>query len=361
MTMKSKEEPRGSFWSGHRIIDCDLHNEVPSLDVLKPYLPDHWCDYIDESAFRGPDADDYPKGARTSIRPGLDWGGETEAQLSLLREQVLDLLQADYGVLDCSYRVQGVHNEDLAAALASAVNRWQAEFWLDRDPRLRASIVAPTQNSVLAAKEIDRWGPDPRFVQVVMPVRSLVPYGNRMYDPIYEAADRHDLVVGIQFGGSPGHPPTPSGWLSTYLEEYAAMAQIFQSQVTSLIVEGVFDRFPNLRIALIEAGFVWMPSLMWRLDKEWRGLRRDIAWVKRPPSDYIRQHIRLTLQPMDSPPDPKQLLQIIGQLESDEMLMFATDHPHWHFDHLEEAFPGGLSESLTRRILAENARSFYRL
>ena len=139
------------------------------------------------------------------------------------------------------------------------------------------------------------------------------------------------------------------------------MAQVFQSQVTSLIVEGVFDRFPDLRVALIEAGCSWMPSLMWRLDKEWRGLRRDIPWVKRPPSDYIRQHIRLTLQPVDAPPSPGQLLEVIGQLDSDEMLMFATDHPHWHFDRLEEAFPTGLSESLARRVLAENARAFYRL
>ena len=100
---------------------------------------------------------------------------------------------------------------------------------------------------------------------------------------------------------------------------------------------------------------------MWRLDKEWRGLRRDIPWVKRPPSEYIRQHIRITLQPMDAPPSPGQLLEVIGQLDSDEMLMFATDHPHWHFDRLEEAFPPGLSDSLARRVLAENARSFYRL
>lgn len=361
MNLEFGDEARRPFWSGRRVIDCDLHNEVPSLEVLKPYLADHWCAYIEESAFRGPDADDYPKGAPTTVRPGLEWDGEMASQLSLMREQVLDPLQVDFGVLDCAYRVQGVHNPDLAAALASAINGWQAEHWLNRDPRLRASIVAPTQNPVLAAREIDGWGDDPRFVQVVMPVRSLVPYGNRMYDPIYEAADRHGLVVGIQFGGAPGHPPTPSGWLSTYLEEYAAMAQVFQSQVTSLIVEGVFDRFPNLRVALIEAGCSWMPSLMWRLDKEWRGLRRDIAWVKRPPSDYIRQHIRLTLQPMDGPPSPKQLLEVIGQLDSEEMLMFATDHPHWHFDRLEEALPGGLSESLIRRVLAENARSFYRL
>lgn len=139
------------------------------------------------------------------------------------------------------------------------------------------------------------------------------------------------------------------------------MAQIFQSQVISLIVEGVFDKFPELRVALIESGVTWLPSLMWRLDKEWKGLRREVPWVKRLPSQYIRDHIRLTTQPLDAPPDLQHVQQIIEQLGSDELLMFATDYPHWHFDAPGEAFPAGLPASLERKIKFENARAFYRL
>ena len=69
------------------------------------------------------------------------------------------------------------------------------------------------------------------------------------------------------------------------------MSQVFQAQVLSLVSEGVFDLFPSLRVALIEAGFTWMPSLMWRFDKEWRGLRHLTPWVKRLPSViYPRTH-----------------------------------------------------------------------
>ena len=139
------------------------------------------------------------------------------------------------------------------------------------------------------------------------------------------------------------------------------MATIFQSQVMSLVAEGVFEQFPTLRVALIEGGFTWMPSLMWRLDKEWKGLRREVPWVKRLPSDYIRAHIRLTTQPLDAPANPDQLLEIIQQLDSDEMLMFASDYPHWHHDAGEAAFPLELSEPLKSRLMAENARAFYRL
>ena len=82
---------------------------------------------------------------------------------------------------------------------------------------------------------------------------------------------------------------------------------------------------------------------MWRIDKDWKGLRREVPWNTRVPSEYIRERIRLSLQPIDAPPDPAQLLQIVDQLGSDELLMFSTDYPHWHFDAPEQAVPGGLA------------------
>lgn len=140
------------------------------------------------------------------------------------------------------------------------------------------------------------------------------------------------------------------------------MAQIFQSQLLSLIVEGVFDRFPTLRVAMIEGGFTWLPSFMWRFDKEWKGLRREVPWVRRPPSEYVRAHVRFTTQPLDAPPDAAHFLQILDQIGSDDLLMFATDYPHWHFDTPEEALPpGALPERVKRKILSENAGAFYRL
>ena len=356
------EEQRPSFvQAGFPVIDAALHNRLPSLEMLYPYLPDYWCDYCEESGFPGPDANDYPSGVPLSTRPGLTLPSENRpaSDLALLREHALDVWNVEYGILTCAYRVQSVHNEDLAAALASAVNDWQIEHWLEPEPRSRCSLIVPSQNPELAVREIERLGGHPGFVQVMLPARSQAPYGNRRYHPIYEAAVRHQLVVGIHYGGAPGLPPTSVGWPSTYLEEYVGMAQVFQAQVLSLVSEGAFDQFPDLRVALIETGVTWMPSLMWRFDKEWRGLRGLTPWVKRPPSAYIREHIRMTLQPIDAPPTAAELLQIVGQLDSEELLMFSTDYPHWCFDSAEEAFPAGLPRTLARKILAENAREFY--
>jgi predicted TIM-barrel fold metal-dependent hydrolase len=345
------------------IIDCDIHNTVPGAEALFPYLAEYWREYMSRSDFKGPIENYYPAGAATSARPDTapPGGGPPGSDLALLRAQALDPWEVEYGILNCAYAIESVHNPYAAAAVASAVNDWQIATWLEPEPRLRASLVVPSQHPDLAAQEIERLGQHHGFVQVFLPVRSAAPYGNRRYHPIYAAAVRHNLAIGLHFGGAPGNPPTPTGWPSYYIEEVAGMAQVFQSQLMSLIVEGVFDQFPELRVALIESGVTWLPSLMWRLDKEWKGLRREVPWVKRLPSEYIREHIRLTTQPLDDPPDPRHLQQIIEQLGSDELLMFSTDYPHWQFDTPAEAFPSGLPASLERKVMSENARAFYRL
>lgn len=348
----------------HSLIDCDVHSVVPTIGVLLPYLTDHWKEYITESDFKGAREDPYPKNAPTSIRPDARRtdGIAPGSSLKVVQEQSLDPWGIEYAILNNAYGLESVHNPDSAVALASAANDWHINEWLEKEKRLRASVLIAAQHPETAAREIDRVGGHPGFVQVYLPVHSLEPYGNRRYYPIYEAAVRHDLVIGLHYGGAPGTPPSAAGWPSTYMEEQVAMAQIFQSQLVSMIVEGVFARFPTLRVAVIEGGWTWLPSLMWRFDKEWKGLRREVPWVQRQPSDYIREHVRFTTQPMDAPPTAEQFLHILDQIGSDDLLMFSTDYPHWHFDTPEEALPpANLPETTRRKIMAENARAFYRL
>lgn len=341
-------------------IDCDIHVAVPKTEVLFPYLPEHWRAYIRTSAFKGVADTSYPRGVPTSARPGTaPPSGPPGSDLDLLREHTLDAWGATHGVLNCDYGVQSIHNPDLAAATASAVNDWLVQHWLEKEPRLRASLVVPTKLPEAAVREIERVGAHAGFVQVFLPVLSETPYGNRIYWPIYEAAVRHHLAIAIQPGASAGSPSTGVGWPTYYVEEYVGVAQVFQTQLVSLIAEGVFDQFPSLRVVMVEGGWTWLPPLMWRFDKDWKGVRREIPWVRRPPSEYVRQHVRFTLQPLDAPPEPRWLLEVIEQMGSEELLMFGTDYPHWHFDTPEQAVPAGLPDGLRRKILSENARAFY--
>jgi predicted TIM-barrel fold metal-dependent hydrolase len=83
--------------------------------------------------------------------------------------------------------------------------------------------------------------------------------------------------------------------------------------------------------------------------------------VKRPPSAYIREHIRVAIQPLDAPPRVEQLREVVEHLESEEMLMYASDYPHGHAFDPEADLLRHLPESLARKIRSENARAFYGL
>jgi predicted TIM-barrel fold metal-dependent hydrolase len=345
------------------VIDCDVHNVVGPIETLEPYLDAHWHEVIATSQFAGPTDQAHPPNLATSLRGDLVPVDGTAPGRSVvgLRAHVLDPLGVQLAILGCDYGVESVRNPDAAAALATAVNDWQLAEWLGVEPRLRAAIVVAAQHPAAAIAEIERRAADPRFVAVYLPVRSQIPYGNRIWWPLWEAIERHELVAELHFGGSAGIPPTASGWPTSWLEEYADMASAFASQLTSLIAEGTLDRFERTRISLIESGFGWLPAFMWRFDKGWRGLRREIPWTRRLPSEYVRDHVRVSLQPVDGPPDPTALARVIDQLGSDRMLMFSTDYPHRHTTEGLEAVPPGLSTAAVERLLDANAREHYRL
>jgi predicted TIM-barrel fold metal-dependent hydrolase len=341
------------------LIDCDVHAVLPGIAALLPYLSDYWREQIAQTGFKGPVDRWYPPRAVAAAATIKD---EIPAsKVEYLQRDVLDARpELQWAILNCDCAVETLHNPDAAAAVASALNEWIAAEWLARDPRLRASIVVPSQFPELAAAEIDRMSGRPGFVQVLLPVRSAEPYGSRNFRPLFAAAARHGLPVGLHFGGAPGNPPTPVGWPSFYLEEYAGMTSVFQTQLISVVAGGLFDTFPDLRLVLIEAGVAWLPPMLWRLDKNWKGLRREIPWVRRLPSEYVRAHVRLTTAPFDAPDDARQLGEVVAQLGSDSILLYASDYPHAHGEDRAVTELEFLPPALATRIKCENARAVYR-
>ena len=91
--------------------------------------------------------------------------------------------------------------------------------WLDREPRLRGSITVAAQNAELAVEEIERRAGDKRFVQVLLLAQGDAPLGNRRFWPIYAAAQRHGLSIGIHAGSTFRHATTSNGWPSYHLED----------------------------------------------------------------------------------------------------------------------------------------------
>ncbi len=250
-------------------------------------------------------------------------------------------------------------NEDMAAALCTAVNDWVAKELLDREPRLRASILIPAHNPALAVKEIGRVAKDRRFVQVLLFAMGEMLLGRRLYWPIYAVAEKLGLAIGIHAGSTYHHAPMASGWPAHRVEDYVAQSTAFESQVLSFLAEGVFHKFPALKLVLIESGFTWLPTLLWRTNKTWRGVRPEVPWIDRPPAEILRDHLRLTLQPVDAPQnDPETLARTLAHIGSDRMLLFSTDYPHWHFDG-EDVLPDGLPDDAVRKLMIDNPLDTY--
>ncbi|MQA14670.1 MAG: amidohydrolase family protein, partial [Pseudonocardiaceae bacterium] len=114
----------------------------------------------------------------------------------------------------------------------------------------------------------------------------------------------------------------------------------------------------DLKVVLIEGGFAWVPPLMWRLDGLYQRLRDEVSHLRRRPSDYLRDRIRITTQPIEEPERPADLHDLINDV-GEHVLMFSTDYPHWDFDNPRRAFQTKLPADLHARIMHDNAYHYY--
>ncbi len=347
------------------VADCDLHPVPRSMQDLYPYLEKRWQEHYEtfgvsrrQAPFAGPV---YPKGQPDAARIDA-WpedGSRAGSSLSLMRQQHLDPNNVQLGILNViSPHPGNYQNPDMASAFCRAVNDWQVEHWTSQDSRLKASVMVAYEEGPAAVAEIDRLAGDPNFAQVLLLSRTAKPMGHRDYWPMYEAAVRANLPIGIHAFGNSGYPITPSGWPSYYIEEMAGHAQSCQSQMISLALSGVFERFPTLRIVFIESGFGWLPSLAWRLDSHWKTLKAETPHLKRLPSEYIREHIWVTTQPMEEAENPAHIADIIEWIGWDR-IMYSSDYPHWDFDDPAQTLMFNASQSQQDRLFLDNALELY--
>src|SRR5712671_2859175 len=194
-------------------IDCDLHPAMPGASALLPYLDDYWRDqlvnrHIDRYSFI---LTSYPPNSPLSARP--DWrqaAGAPCGDLADIRCQALDPFGSRFAICNVLHGAVALFNEDMAMAMCSAINDWVAKELLDREPRLRASILVPAHNPARAVAEIERLAADTRFVQVLLLAMGEMLLGRRPYWPIHAAAAKHGLAIGIHAGSTYRHAPMAS-------------------------------------------------------------------------------------------------------------------------------------------------------
>jgi len=349
-----------------KIIDTDVHPRWRSKDELAGYIPEPWRTQFIDSRISLPH-NGYPNPTSSfrhdAVPPG---GGQPGSDSEFVVADLIERFGLDHAVLigdSAQLNISALANADAAAALAIGYNDWLIDRWLSRDPRFLGSVYIATQDPQLAAAEIDRVAAHDQFVQVALGSGARMPYGQRFYHPIYAAAERHELAIAIHplnegsliFGA-----PTPAGYPSYYFEYHVLAVSALQTHLVSMIVEGVFEKFPGLKLVILEGGVGWLPPLLWRMDKDWKSLRVEAPWINRPPSEIVRDHVRFTTQPLDEPGNPDHLRQLCNMFPADEILMFSSDYPHWDFDDPTRVFTG-FPEAARERIYYKNARDLYDL
>ncbi|HTE62401.1 MAG TPA: amidohydrolase family protein, partial [Solirubrobacteraceae bacterium] len=294
--------------SPHALIDCDVHSNIPPAELARR-LPARWRRVVEDFGLRAVKSNAYvptrPRAAASRTDTWPPGGGAPGSDMPFVREQLLDRWGVDVAILNpidaLDYAAQV---PALSEHLFRALNDWTREAWLDADPRFRSTMTVPFEYGSMAVREIERLASDDRFVSVMLVVAPREPLGHRRYWDVYEAAAGLDLPVVVHVGGIGNSTVTGAGWYSFYFEDHMAGAHAMATQLMSLVCQGVFDRFPTLKVVLEEGGLAWAPPLMWALDSAWSQLRHEVPHLDRRPSEIVREHFWFTTQPIDEPDDP---------------------------------------------------------
>jgi predicted TIM-barrel fold metal-dependent hydrolase len=344
---------------GHPIFDCDLHHQYPSLDSLRPYLPEG---DIDPYYTHGSGLHNVNGAYRLdAVPPG---GGTPGSDPRFVVEHHLDRHGIDYAILNPAgfLGLGGLPDADLAADLAQATNDWTLNEWLPVDERFLGAILVTLRDPQRAADEIRRLGAHPRMVQVTVTSAPCL-LGNRSLHPVYAACQEFGLPFNIHVGGAETGVNSGSysvGAPSTMMEYHIGMCVPAIQHLISWVTEGVPVQFPDVTLVLNEFGVSWLPWVVWRLDMEYRAAK-DAPWLTRPPSEYIADGVRFTTQPLEEPRRREDLITLLELVDGDDLLLYSSDYPHWDADDPDSAGLRVFPEDWRRKVFWENARALYRL
>jgi hypothetical protein len=269
------------------IVDCDRHVTFTDFRELFPYMSISWQKHFERTEFIGAIID-------TSRHI---WADDRHVH----DEPVARAFEPDETALVLPHQgltVNGWADTVAAKAFLEALNAFGEEHWTQ--PGSARVVVASPYDIAWSAAEVRRRAQS-GAAAVAIPLAGPL-LGSGYYDALYDACQETGLSVVVHFSGLEGFyrgaQPLAGGVHWSAFSRHVLMSQLAESNLASMSFEGTFEKFPDLRVLVSGFGFTWVPPLLWRLDREWRTFRHDVPWVKRPPSEYIRDHVWITSWPL---------------------------------------------------------------
>lgn len=349
------------------VIDACVNHTWDNQFELMEYMSEGWRDYLGVPNLL-PDG-----GGMITIAPALsyqrpgaihaasDTAGVKPSVHDLVKAHIQDDPRIERVVLAFGEAAlaTAVINPYLAVQIASAANKWTVERWLGADARCSSLMIVATQAPDQAAAEIRSVGRNSRISGVLMAGNGLgKAFGHPIYHPIYEAAAEMNLAIVLK-AGTEALPDSPAGTAgagepATYAEFRILENNGLMTHVTTMITQGVFEKYSNLRLLLIGGGTVWVPAYLWRFDSMFKGLRREVPWVKWMPSEYFRRHVRIGSYPADPIPDAALAKARNAFPDFDDVVCFASCYPNW--DHTQaSAVLAQLPPGAAQKVMHANA------
>jgi predicted TIM-barrel fold metal-dependent hydrolase len=297
-------------------------------------------------------------------------GWDVASQLEAMEREGLDLavLFPTRGLfvlgLDSSESIGADGLEpDFAAAIARAYNDWLHDFVKQAPGRLFGAAMVAPHDVASAVAEARRCAEEYGFVAIYLPPGCVNrrPWHHRVYDPLWAECERLSLAVGFHGGGRTSL--TPDFSLGDIFGDRLMLWHTFNQPLgvmaaaVSLCGGGVLERFPKLRVALLEGNCSWAPWLLHRLDEhyEWTGWY-EARSLSLKPSEYFRRNCFASVEA-----DEETVVHYLDWF-GDENLVFSTDFPHGdsQYPHAVETFRKlPIPEPSQRRILGDNWSRLY--
>jgi predicted TIM-barrel fold metal-dependent hydrolase len=349
------------------VVDADGHINEPEARLLE-FLEPPYCHQLHPSL---PDHQGtvYPTNALApKLTAGFDptLGGRLGSNGPVGFPTPADWLRAmDEGGLEMTVLYpttllgySAIVDPDYLVALTRAYNTYVYEDWLKVSPRFRAVALMPLLDVEESVKELRRAVVDLGFSGAFFPAVGFGLLGEKRLHPLYAEAERLGCLIAVHGG----HATAEYMRYTRFIQRHTIGFPVSNiMQMTHMTYEGVFELFPTLRVAYLEAGCTWVPYMLNRMDEEWekRGAE-EAPLCRQKPSTYIKSD-RVFVHAESGEDLLPQVLAILG----DNSLVYASDWPHWDHEYpqsLEHLWQRtDLSEAQKRAILADNARTMYGL
>jgi predicted TIM-barrel fold metal-dependent hydrolase len=237
------------------------------------------------------------------------------------------------------------------------------------DPRLHGVAILPIQDPQEAVKELRRCVLELGMIAGLLPAVTYnrKPYGSLKFHPIFREAEALGCALAIH-----GSPQSGLGLevFDRHIEAHVLSHPLpIAMHCISIVLGGVIEKFPKLRVVFLEAGSSWVPFLMERMDFELERLKPSFEWrpsaappISKMPSEYFTAgNIYVGCEAAE------KSLPWVAQFLGADHIVFPTDFPHtFTFERFVEEVRGfverkDLPPDLSRKILWDNPRRLYKI